>query len=338
MEAKLVSEVQAPTANTVFVLGAGFSYAVSPAMPLTRELTKHPFVEDVLRHEDFRRMLPQTSSLTFEQILDHVAVHAPWRSDADRHRSDALYVELASAVTRAITEREEEARRSPQSPGLIEIVNSWARMKSSVISLNYDLLVEAAYAQHLADLDKDPNLSSQDLYPVNLLPVTTLGGLTGLTFGREKRESFKLMKLHGSRNFVSQHSSFGWAETTYLGASPAQWDPASESPAVFDDSWLRPIIVPPTTLKSDFFKNVVIDRMWVKAGEVLKAADQVVIIGYSLPAGDLSVISMLREAVPLNATICVVNSEDVTSSYGERLGRRVLWAGDFADYMEHLPD
>ncbi len=278
-------------------------------------------------------MLPQTSSLTFEQILDHVAVHAPWRSDADRHRSAALYDDLARAVTRAITEQEEKARRSPQSPGLSEIVNSWARMKSSVISLNYDLLVEAAYAQYLADLGEVPNASSHDLYPVDLLPVAAL---SGATLGGEKRESFKLMKLHGSRNFVSQHSSFGWAETTYLGASPAEWDPASESPAASDDSWLQPIIVPPTTLKSNFHKNAVIDRMWVKAGEALKTADQVVIIGYSLPAGDLSVISMLREAVPLNATICVVNSEDVTSSYGERLGRRVLWAGDFAGYMQHL--
>ncbi len=336
MEAKLVSEVQAPTANTVFVLGAGFSYAVSPAMPLTRELTKHPFVADVLRHEDFLRMLPQTSSLTFEQILDHVAVHAPWRSDADRHRSDALYVELASAVTRAITEREEEARCSPLSDELKKIVKLWDHEKSSVISLNYDLLVEAAYAQYLADLDEGSNLSSQDLYPVDLLPVNALGGAT---WGRKKRKSFKLMKLHGSRNFVSQRSSFGWAETTYLGASPAKWESASESPAAFDDSWLRPIIVPPTTLKSNFHKNVVIDRMWVKAGEVLRKADQVVIIGYSLPAGDLSVISMLREAVPPSVTICVVNpDEDVTSSYGERLGRRVRWAGDFADYMEHLPD
>lgn len=65
---------------------------------------------------------------------------------------------------------------------------------------------------------------------------------------------------------------------------------------------LRPFIVPPTNAKQTFLEHPVLQTMWAKAAKVLANCDlgRIIMVGYSMPETDLTVLSMLRESIRSN--------------------------------------
>ena len=60
-----------------------------------------------------------------------------------------------------------------------------------------------------------------------------------------------------------------------------------------------PLIVPPTTVKSPYYVNQTLQLIWRQAAHALRNAEEVVLMGFSLPATDLLVASLLTMSFPL---------------------------------------
>src|SRR5206468_1039934 len=80
---------------------------------------------------------------------------------------------------------------------LEELLAYWHNNRCAVITLNYDTLIEcvasATYSQ------KRPKLSTGEMYPIRLTPAVL--EYEPAAKSRERIESFKLFKLHGSINW-----------------------------------------------------------------------------------------------------------------------------------------
>jgi hypothetical protein len=69
----------------------------------------------------------------------------------------------------------------------------------------------------------------------------------------------------------------------------------------------EPMIVPPTAVKSSYYNNRTLRSLWMQAAEALSSADELVLMGFSLPVTDLLVASMLTTNLPVDATITPVD-------------------------------
>ena len=59
---------------------------------------------------------------------------------------------------------------------------------------------------------------------------------------------------------------------------------------------MRPVMITPTRTKD--YRNPHIQKVWYEAERMLRQADQVYFIGYSLPDDDIEVIDLLRRGLP----------------------------------------
>ncbi|MEU7791459.1 hypothetical protein [Amycolatopsis sp. NPDC049159] len=76
---------------------------------------------------------------------------------------------------------------------------------------------------------------------------------------------------------------------------------------------------PPVAVKSPYYVNNTIRAIWRQAAEALRQADELVIIGFSLPPSDQIVSSMLATELNENATIIPVDYGDAVVSNLERI-------------------
>jgi len=67
------------------------------------------------------------------------------------------------------------------------------------------------------------------------------------------------------------------------------------------------MIVPPTAVKSPYYGNRTLQALWRLAGQALSKAEDLVIMGFSLPPTDLLVSSMLTTTLPQDSLITPVN-------------------------------
>ena len=169
----------------------------------------------------------------------------------------------------------------------------------SVLTFNYDLVLEDAI------LDSD------------------VGGLNyGLGYFEDLPEfcapkGIPVLKMHGSLN---------WQKCDECGDYVISEDSLNH---VFRrercggrcDGMLSPVIVPPVPDKAQYLgaKN----QIWAKALDQLTNADELVILGYSMPAIDESALALIRDAITTNTdlTVDIVNPGlEVISAVGNRLG------------------
>ena len=68
-----------------------------------------------------------------------------------------------------------------------------------------------------------------------------------------------------------------------------------------------PLIVPPAAIKSPYYVNNTIGALWRQAAEALRQADELVIMGFSLPPSDQIVSSMLATELNDQAVIVPVD-------------------------------
>jgi hypothetical protein len=69
------------------------------------------------------------------------------------------------------------------------------------------------------------------------------------------------------------------------------------------------MIVPPTAVKSPYYNNRTLQELWRLAAEALSKAEELVIMGFSLPQTDLLVSSMLATTLPKSSKITPVNRD-----------------------------
>ena len=290
-------------ANDVFVLGAGFSKAIHTDMPLLGGLGT-----EVLKRLGVSRPLHVPDRLDlgdFEGWLSVLADEQPWRTEAENLEARATYLKITGIMRTVLLERVRQARLAPCPDWLLRIVSRWHRDEAAVITLNYDPLVEAAFAEaaRLAGGEWTNDTSHAQVYPK---PMTPTASVRGAVFGATQVRTLKLLKLHGSLNWLYSGRSSFYGETIYDDSVIRSWAPAP-SEEYGDAADKVPLIVPPTVGKSGFFENESVRAQWRSAFVALRGASQVFCLGYSLPQGDLLLKNLLTAGVSAGSQIAPVD-------------------------------
>ena len=207
--------------------------------------------------------------------------------------------------------------QSPVPEWLNELIRQWHTRRVTVITLNYDTLVESASRE--LKTDSSSRILPEQMYPPYFANVASRSG-TGL-WGEEQLDTFTYYKLHGSTNWYYSGRDVFYGETIFYSDVPP-WEPQfsrgelRSHPQAEDKDWL---IIPPVTDKLTYFNNETVRHLWQKASNDLWSATRVFVIGYSLPESDLGMQFFLQHSQPspeTRAQLYVVDQKrDVVERY-----------------------
>jgi hypothetical protein len=273
--------------SDVFILGAGFSKQISNEMPLLKELSKAVALR-----------LPETKAIDpipfieadVEMAMTFLAQPQPWKTEAQRLRNRALFLELTEAMASEIEQRSASVRACPG--WLLRFVHWLHFRRAAVITLNYDTLLESA----IQAIPGGP-----DCYARNMIPFRFAAEQGGVG-GDVRADSLELLKLHGSTNWrYSGRDSYS-GELIQWSAIRRWRNPV----AVGDRERVEesfPLLIPPVTEKTGYFAHHCIRHLWKRASHVLGAAKRIYCLGHSLPTTDLTfrfLLSDLPAAEPVD--------------------------------------
>lgn len=142
--------------NRVFILGAGFSKAIHSDMPVLGELGIG--VKSTLESRGIAIGPDLDAVENVEHWLTLLADPAPWLSSSDQMRNSALFTDVSRAIYEVVYAMQSKASVVPPPSWLFPLVNYWHRTRSTVITFNYDCLVELAYCHGVAG---DPSLGGR---------------------------------------------------------------------------------------------------------------------------------------------------------------------------------
>lgn len=344
------------TSKTVVIFGAGATKACGG--PLTDEILPQAFdpgVRSVIERESYIYLL--------DEFLIEI-FHLPRHPD-DRTKTDypALPL-LLSLVDKAINNNQpmgpnwtvdklRNVRRGLQymifalleyrlrhfNDYYLDFLNQLDRTRKNpptVISLNYDIIVDNALMQHSGCL------------PSYGCDIATEGYKS-----RQRQCGGILLKIHGSLNWSycpgCNRLDLGVAESgsTYKMLNELyRENPLEERyschgfPCPECATNVEPILITPTQMKD--YRNPHVTRVWHLAEQALRNAERLYIIGYSLPDDDLDVIYLLKRGLgqlvnraPQNITVVEkdntrpsISNHSVGRRYRSILGPHFDWRTD----------
>ena len=274
----------------VFLLGAGFSKAVCRAMPTMKELY------DLLGHlagspDGFSKEAYEHASGNVETLLSYYAIPSPQDDTPELLLKRRVTALLEMEIGTLLRDREEEGAVDGLNPNAERLLVKWHEDRSHILTTNYDTLVERIAARNIFPMagGKSNNLFFTDLYPIPITNAVARDG--GMVVSSNYPATFTLYKLHGST-------------TWYKSISESNSDPiygmpydGSENPRyrkfVADK---RRFIVPPVYDKSSLLNHESIRNLWWQAkNHALRQAENVYVIGYSLPETDAAMQTLLWE-------------------------------------------
>jgi len=275
----------------VFLLGAGFSKAISKHMLLLAELSR----------KVRSRTSPSADSPIWDMFEDdlemwltYLSQSHPWLSESENLRSRALFLDLSRDIADELEGCEHLATQNFPPDWLSNLICWWHERKTVIITLNYDTLIERAAAK--ADIPRngdDRGLHCSDLYPITL---RSAGRRDAALYGGGKRlPSFELFKLHGSINWFYSGATAFYGETIYYVLLYSREIENRHREEVKDKV---PLIVPPLTEKSIYFQHETTRTLWAQAAAALREATRVFCLGYSLPQTDISLRFFLQANAP----------------------------------------
>lgn len=275
--------------SVTYILGAGFSRAVSSHMPLMQDLSQRTIE---LLSPDRLHSVPGALSFRddFEAWLTYLSTEQPWLTHSDNLRNNAAFYEVAEAVATAIGGAQNRVFAGPIPAWLLTLVHHWDLSSSNVITFNYDEIIESAARRVLVDSEQGKHNAA--VYPVALTPLSARVPSRGLSIGSDRRLAFKLLKLHGSVNWYYSGFDAPHGDTVYTRQGLPSWRPRPESGIDEEEGVLldkSPLIVPPTAVKTRFYGNDTLRAQWRIAAEALRNAEELHIMGYSAPGSDLLV-------------------------------------------------
>jgi hypothetical protein len=273
--------------SDVFLLGAGFSRAISPAMPLASGLTAA--VKDELKTKVPALALDRIPYLDsdFEKALSYLTESQPWLAEAERLRNRAMFLDMAEAV-HAVLARAQGIAVQTQPPGWLRELAYWMHSTQAIaLTLNYDTLLEMA----LSDICLPSGQLFDSLY---LRPFAFPAQQGALGIG--ELQTLRLLKLHGSLHWTYSGSDQYFGEDIHDSDIPRWSIAASEyKPSPATDGRV-PLVVPPTLNKTRYFENEKIRWVWRQASAALCQARRLFCIGYSLPDGDLLMRFLIHDS------------------------------------------
>lgn len=279
----------------VVLLGAGFSRAVSDQFPLTDELGELA----VARAEaDGHGPIPHPvfRGGNFETWLSRLVEEQPYLDTASNLENQSRFRRISQAIRSVLVDRQATVLGAEAKDWLYDLLSVLHARHATVVTLNYDNLIECAAGSHyLLDWGTQQRVSTEDvLYDIPPSAERPVGMRKYLL-----ASTFRLLKLHGSLSWY-------WSPDDATGVTLQRWkDPGTFGAPVPDDEDQRrralpgrePFIVPPSAAKSAFYANLVTRELWSQAFSALCHTKRIILIGYSLPVGDLTVGGMIGDAV-----------------------------------------
>ena len=352
--------------ETVFILGAGASYALS--LPATGEPSKkttpldnsfnerllslpsskqRPWIEDskslietnwIGELSDYKAMGLEESIIKRLGNYDLLKSIHPSRLAGNRYTTKCENAEYVNHLSHLISELLIRCRQNTK-----KYAHKFARhvygnpcgvnkrKHNRIITFNYDTLIDDI-------LIDEANLPARKLY------FDRIKASQEETDIRRKSDIFPspyMVKLHGSINWRIDSKTY---EKIINGevlseVKPPIWLDRKNIPHPSDD--VSPLIMPPLPYKP-ITTTPIFSHLWQCAFEYLHEAKRIVIAGYSCPQTDSFAMSMLSQLTNNNLEEIVIIDPDSTSLnkyrtiMNKRMRKKVIWTyyGDFVDYVE----
>ncbi|MGH9089757.1 MAG: hypothetical protein ACRDZR_00010 [Acidimicrobiales bacterium] len=318
-------EDRSASPKTVVVLGAGFSLAAFSSFLRTDELGEA--VRERLSPADAAKL--PTGEFTdgrFEEWLSYVSEPQPHLDPADVIEASALALRVTQEMCAALSERQAEALGHEPPDWFFQFLSVLHVLRAQVITLNYDNLVECGL--HSLGIKGEGWFGPYDVCEDDILaglppcadfpgiemqsPVMRSDLVVPINLEERRSNTFKLLKLHGSLSWWWWPEGSG-SSTIHRWRLPGKfgepWDPAVERRRQ-ELPRHEVFVVPPATLKGQRLREPVARELWHRAAEALREADRVVLIGYSIPTADHSMMGMLAEGLEgRRVQIEVVNTQ-----------------------------
>jgi hypothetical protein len=290
-----VSDVgQGEVGGDVVVLGAGFSRALSAAMPLTDELGNLCLDGASLR-SDPRVPDDGFTGGRFETWLSQLADDQPYLTAEENLENQALFLRFSAAIADKLGGRVNEALAEGWPCWFPEFLRLCHHSQSTLLTFNYDTLVECGVGTGLLH-----NIGqSEPVYWAEVIGDVPSWPPGDMRLAAMPAVTFRLLKLHGSLNWY-------WSPGDPTGVSMARRDLPGVygAPAAYGEQERRrelpgrvPFVVPPSATKSAYYRNPVVREVWGQAASALRKASGVTFIGYSLPSSDLTFAAMLVDSL-----------------------------------------
>jgi hypothetical protein len=302
----------------VFILGAGFSRAIADLMPLTDELG-NLVVDACGLGSDPRIPSEGFTNGYFENWLSLLAEPQPQLRSYQNTSNRALFGQVADGIATVLERRQLDVLAKEPPAWLNDLLSVLHVRRAAVLTLNYDNLVESAVeGHHLWDHLANQRITTQDI----LNGIPQLAQPTYASLGGRVNRTFSLLKLHGSLRWY-------WSPDDKTGATLQRWTtPGSFGAPLELDEALRsrlmpgrePFLVPPASLKSSYYRNLVTRELWRRASDALSEATTIYLCGYSMPATDVVFAGMIRDAVR-QRSVRVVVADPRADEIGTRASR-----------------
>jgi NAD-dependent SIR2 family protein deacetylase len=297
-------------AGTVLFLGAGATKSIKG--PMTDEILPAVFAKKLrLSAEDTRgrvKKLVQLLETDFHVIAGQPKEHYPGlplfmslldtaleRREVFTQWDVTTLAELREAIEIGMFDVLEQALDKFPTNNHFHLLNREfpAPEIPRVITTNYDLVADAALIEVSKTRQPPGALPNYHCALSNIDALATLP-----RFG-------SVLKLHGSLNWLfcrtCQRLELGaTASTGFLSKLKAVHDlksslTADGAPCSVCGRPLRPLLVAPSHLKD--YRNPHLSQVWYEAQRVLRQADRVVFVGYSLPDDDVEVVYLLKRGL-----------------------------------------
>ncbi len=319
-------EKPAPPAAPVFLLGAGFSRAISEAMPTLKELSRMAW--EIYELKD--QVAPDIAELLqtdIEEALSLLLLSKPWVREAEHLRHRAVYLELSQVVAEVISRQEAQtiAELKAELPAwLNSLLRFWHNNRCTIITLNYDTLIERA----AREFRPDPTKADTPCAPWHLYPrfLTNAASRNSGIWNSTPIETLRILKLHGSTNWFYSGRESSQGETIFFTCptGPARfWSRAGQAEENQDRASVGdkyPFIVPPIFDKTPLMTHETIQSVWAEAAQALAKANRLFIVGYSLPKSDRAMRYFLQSNLNRSADVEIVSrSTNLVSHYEEAL-------------------
>ena len=288
-----------------YVLGAGFSKAVSKAMPLTDELG-----EELAQRLSGQIDITRRADETFEAWLTLQSTPLPFLHGFENSRRAADAARVIDEIAHVLDERLASASQDPAPLWLRQLVAIWHTEKAVVLTFNYDTLVERTI-----NVTAPTTISAQGhvshvmgdhvVFPSPPAPQAQFLGDAGTG---HSNESFELLKMHGSLNW---HWASGDPTGSTLVRTREKYVFGASEPLATETDFsgattLDRYLIPPITTKDGYYGSYLANSLWRMARSHISSAESLTLIGYSLPLED-RVTGQLIAQVPSDAPVAVVD-------------------------------
>ena len=268
----------------VFMIGAGFSKAIGEPMPtldalgdvIAQHLAGRPIIGELRPSIQAALQKGAIPGGDLEAWLSSLASPAPFVSDVEAHFNAGLFSHIANEMGDEIDHCERDVLASAQPRWLLRLIQLWDVTGATVITFNYDTLIEHAASQ--------PIWSGYHKWP---------------------EVGFRLLKLHGSTNWWRHRGTDPQGGVIKQKLLPGWGVPDEPRDPPGDER----VMVPPIATKASFYDLSAIRHEWQDARRALEAATRLFIVGYRLPANDLASATLVSQHLAEDSRITIVNRD-----------------------------